>query len=133
MVQHVGIHGHYIRTKWSNIPVTFSQDDLRLKDYPHRDAMVISCVIKGFVVHNVLADTGNTIDIIFAKDFKQMQEPKDKIQDSTFPLCGFGGQQVMALGKLTMSTIQEQRKTRGSNKCIRDPTVTKDCLQYIRS
>jgi hypothetical protein len=119
MVQHVGIHGHYIRTKWSNIPVTFSQDDLRLKDYPHRDAMVISCVIKGFVVHNVLADTGNTIDIIFAKDFKQMQEPKDKIQDSTFPLCGFGGQHVMALGKLTMSTIQEQRKPRGSNKCIR--------------
>jgi hypothetical protein len=119
MVQHVCIHGHYIRTKWSNIPVTFSQDDLRLKDYPHRDAMVISCVIKGFVVHNVLADTGNTIDIIFAKDFKQMQEPKDKIQDSTFPLCGFGGQHVMALGKLTMSTIQEQRKPRGSNKCIR--------------
>jgi hypothetical protein len=29
--------------------------------------MVISCVIKGFLVHNVLVDTGNAVDIIFAK------------------------------------------------------------------
>jgi hypothetical protein len=78
-VPHVGIPGPYIRTKWSHIALTFSQDDLRLKDYPHRDTMTISCVIKGFVVHNVLVDTGSTVDIIFAKDFKQMQEPKDKI------------------------------------------------------
>jgi hypothetical protein len=64
--------------------------------------MVISCVISGFVVRNGLVDTGSAIDIIFAKAFKQMQEPEDKIQDSAFPLCGFGGQQVMALGKLSM-------------------------------
>jgi hypothetical protein len=55
------------------------------------DSMVISCVIEGFVVHNVLVDTDSAADIIFAKAFKQMQEPKDKIQDSAFPLCGFGG------------------------------------------
>ena len=64
--------------------------------------MVISCVIKVFVVHNVLIDIGSTVDIIFVKAFQQMQEPKDKLQDSAFPLCGFGGQQVMALGKLIM-------------------------------
>jgi hypothetical protein len=29
--------------------------------------MVISCVIEGFVVHNVLVDIGNAVDIIFAK------------------------------------------------------------------
>jgi hypothetical protein len=102
-MQHVGVQGPYIRTKWSHIPITFSQDDLHLKDYPHRDAMVISCVIKGYVVHNVLVDTGSATDIIFAKAFKQMQETKDKIQDSAFPLCGFEGHQVMALGKLAIS------------------------------
>jgi hypothetical protein len=69
----------YIWTKWSHIPITFAQDDLRVEDYPHRDAMVISCVIKGFVVHNVLINIGNAIDSIFAKAFKQMQEPGDKI------------------------------------------------------
>jgi hypothetical protein len=55
-VLHVGVQGPYIRTKWSYIPIIFSQDDLRHKDYLHRDVMIISCVIKGFVVHNILAD-----------------------------------------------------------------------------
>jgi hypothetical protein len=71
-------------------------------DYSHNDAMVISCVIKGFLVHNVLVDTGSVADIIFAKAFRQMQEPKDKIHDATHPLCGFGGRQIVALGKITM-------------------------------
>jgi hypothetical protein len=65
--------------------------------------MVISYVIKGFLVHNVLVDTGSALDIIFAKAFRQMQEPEDKIYDATHPLCGFGGRHIMALYKITMS------------------------------
>jgi hypothetical protein len=102
-VQHVRVQGPFVRSKWSHIPITFSQEDLQLKDYPHNDAMVISCVIKGFLVHNVLVDTGSAADIIFAKAFRQMQEPEDKIHDATHPLCGFGGRQIVALGKITMS------------------------------
>jgi hypothetical protein len=64
--------------------------------------MVISFVIKRFLVHNVLVDTGSATDIIFAKAFSQMQEPDDKIHDATHPLCGFGGRQIVALGKITM-------------------------------
>jgi hypothetical protein len=101
-VQHVGVQGPFIKSRWSHIPITFSQEDLQLKDYPHNDAMVISCVIKGFLVHNVLVDTGSAADIIFAKAFRQMQEPEDKIHDATHPLCGFGGRQIVALGKITM-------------------------------
>jgi hypothetical protein len=101
-VQHVGVQGPFIRSKWSHIPITFSQEDLQLKDYPHNDAMVISCVIKGFLVHNVLVDTCSAADIIFAKAFRQMQEPEDKIHDARHPLCGFGGRQSVALGKMTM-------------------------------
>jgi hypothetical protein len=66
-VQHVGVQGPFIKSKWSHIPITFSQEDLQLKDYPHNDAMVISYVIKGFLVHNVLVDTGSAADIIFTK------------------------------------------------------------------
>jgi hypothetical protein len=51
-VQHVGVQGPFIKSRWSHIPITFSQEDLQLKDFPHNDAMVISCVIKGFLVHN---------------------------------------------------------------------------------
>jgi hypothetical protein len=64
--------------------------------------MVISCVIKGFLVHNVLVDIGSAATIIFAKAFRQMQEPADTIQDAMHPLCGFGGKQIAALGKITM-------------------------------
>jgi hypothetical protein len=103
MVQHVGVQEPFIKSKWSHIPITFSQEDLQLKDYPHNDAMVISCVIKGFLVHNVLVDTGSAADIIFAKAFRQMQEPEDKIHDATHPLCGFGGRRFVALGKITMT------------------------------
>jgi hypothetical protein len=96
------VQGPFIKSRWSHIPITFSQEDLQLKDFPHNDAMVISCVIKGFLVHNVLVDTGSAADIIFAKAFRQMQEPEDKIHDATHPLCGFGGRQIVALGKITM-------------------------------
>jgi hypothetical protein len=104
-VQHVGVQGPFIKSKWSHIPITFSHEDLQLKDYPHNDAMVISCVIKGFLVHNVLVDTGSAADIIFAKAFRKMQEPEDKIHDATHPLCGFGGRQIVVLGKITMQVI----------------------------
>jgi hypothetical protein len=96
------VQGPFIKSKWSHIPITFSQEVLQLKDYPYNDAMVISCVIKGFLVHNVLVDTGSAADIIFAKAFRQMQEPEDKIHNATHPLCGFGGRQIVALGKITM-------------------------------
>jgi hypothetical protein len=101
-VQHVGVQGPFIKSKWSDIPITFSQKDLQLKDYPHNDAMVISCVIKGFLVHNVLVDTGSAADIIFAKAFRQMQVLEDKIHDATHPLCALGEKQIVALGKITM-------------------------------
>jgi hypothetical protein len=101
-VQHVGLQGPIIKSKWSHIPITFSQEDLQLKDYPHNDAMVIYCVIKEFLVHNVLVDTGSAADIIFAKAFRQMQEPEDKIHDATHHICGFGGRQIVALRKITM-------------------------------
>jgi hypothetical protein len=97
------VQGPFIKFKWSHIPITFSQEHLQLKDYPHNDAMVISCVIKGLLVHNVLVDTGSAADIIFAKAFRQMQEPEDKIHDATHPLYGFRGRQIVALGKITMS------------------------------
>jgi hypothetical protein len=89
-VQHVGVQGPFIKSKWSHVPITFSQEDLQLKDYPHNDSMVISCVIKGFLVHNVLVDIDSATDIFFAKAFMQMWEQDDKIHDATHPCVASG-------------------------------------------
>jgi hypothetical protein len=48
--------------------------------------MVISCVIKGFVVHNVLVDIGSAADIIFAKALRKRKSPKIKSKIQLF-LC----------------------------------------------
>jgi hypothetical protein len=88
---------------------TFEPDNKRQKKEAQRRVQhvgvqgPISCVIKGFLVHNVLVDTCSAADIIFAKAFRQMQEPDDNIHDATHPLCGFGGRQIVALGKIIMS------------------------------
>jgi hypothetical protein len=96
------VQGPYVRYKWSHIPITFSQEDIQLKDYPYNDVMVISCFIKCFLVHIVLIDTDSSADIIFGKAFRQIQETGDKIQDAVHPLCGFGGNQIAVLGKISM-------------------------------
>jgi hypothetical protein len=57
----------------------------------------------GLVIVSHLSPKGSgRFNIIFAKAFRQMQEPEDKIHDATHPLCGFGGRQIVALGKMTM-------------------------------
>jgi hypothetical protein len=73
-VQYVEVQGPYIKSKWSHVSITFSQEDLQVNDYPHNNAMVIFCVIKEFLVDNVLVDTCIAINIIFAKTFRKMQE-----------------------------------------------------------
>jgi hypothetical protein len=124
-VQHVGVQGPFIKSRWSHIPITFSQEDLQLKDYPHNDAMVIFCVIKGFLVHNVLVDTGSAADIIFAKAFRQMQEPEDKIHDATHPLEKRSSTAKGATVGPMLRRRRSYRKKRSSAEavCIRWPKV----------
>lgn len=89
----------YIRSKWSYVPITFFQEDLQLENYPHNHAMVLSYVIKGFVVHNVLVDTDSALDIILAKSFWQMQELENRMQDVMHAICAFRGKYIAILGK----------------------------------
>ncbi|KAJ1268003.1 hypothetical protein BS78_07G103300 [Paspalum vaginatum] len=80
----------------------FDQSDLRLKDYPHNDAMVINCNIAGYVIHDVLVDNDSSTDILMAKAFRQMNLDDLALQPATNPLCGFGGRNVEALGKIAL-------------------------------
>jgi hypothetical protein len=46
-VNSISMEGPYKKTRWSHLPITFLEEDLQLKDYPHMDAMVIKANIDG--------------------------------------------------------------------------------------
>jgi hypothetical protein len=46
-VHHVVAEGPHRNSQWSYIPITFDSSDLKLKDYPHTDAMVVETNIAG--------------------------------------------------------------------------------------
>ena len=98
-VTHIGIRGPAVRTPLSHMPITFTEKDFKLRDYPHNDAMVITCNIGGYMVHNVLVDNGSAADISIAKAFIQMGLEEKDLRPSTSPLCGFGGRTIDAMGK----------------------------------
>jgi hypothetical protein len=46
-VNSISTEGAYKKTRWSHLPIIFSEKDLQLKDYPHMDAMVVEPNIDG--------------------------------------------------------------------------------------
>ena len=75
---------------------------MKLRDYPHTDAMVIKTNIAGWAVAKILVDTGSSADILFASTFDSMKLDRALLKPAGNPLCGFGGQQIKALGKITL-------------------------------
>jgi hypothetical protein len=60
-VHHVATKGPRKNSHWSHIPITFDGTDLKLKDYPHIDAMVIETNLVGWpAITRILVDTGSS-------------------------------------------------------------------------
>ena len=47
-VNSISMEGSYKKRRWSHLAITFLEEDLQLKDYPHMDAMVIEANIDGW-------------------------------------------------------------------------------------
>ena len=67
------MEGPYKKTRWSHLPITFSEEDLQLKDYPHMDTMVIKANIDGWAVSKILVDCGSSTYIIFTSTIDAMK------------------------------------------------------------
>jgi hypothetical protein len=63
-VHHLATDGPHKNSQWSHIPITFDNTDLKLRDYPHIDAMVIETNLAGWTVTKILVDTGSSADIL---------------------------------------------------------------------
>jgi hypothetical protein len=68
-VHHLATEGPHKNLQWSHIPIIFDSIDLKLKDYPQTDVMVIKTNLAGWVVTRILIDTGSSVDILFASTF----------------------------------------------------------------
>jgi hypothetical protein len=96
------VEGRVEKTRWSHIPITFSEEDVRLQGFPHNDALVIEANIASWTLGKLLVDNGSSADITFADAFNKMGLFKYLLQPLYTPLYGFGGKVINALGKVVL-------------------------------
>jgi hypothetical protein len=55
--------GPAARPEWAQVPITFTEEDFRLKSMNHNDVMVIEVNIAGWVIGKNLVHNGSSADI----------------------------------------------------------------------
>ena len=110
-VNTIATEGPIVKTKWSHMPIMFTEADLKLKDYPHTDAMVIEAHIHGWQVSKVLIDDGSQADILFLSTFDQMGLSTAQLHPADIPLYGFGGKKIEPVGRISLSVSFGTRPT----------------------
>jgi hypothetical protein len=84
------------------MPITFTEEDFRLKSTNHNDAMVIKVNIVGWVIGKILVDNGSSADILFLKTFEKMNLTQHMLHPPEYPLQGFRGKPIQPVGKVSL-------------------------------
>jgi hypothetical protein len=94
--------GPAARPEWAKVPITFTEEDFKLKSTNHNDAMVIEVNIAGWVIGKVLIDNGSSADILFLKTFKKMNLSQHMLHPPEYRLQSFGGKPIKPVGKVSL-------------------------------
>jgi hypothetical protein len=94
--------GPAARPEWAKVPITFTEEDFKLKSTNHNDAMVIEVNIAGWVIRKILVDNGSSVDILFLKTFEKMNLSQHMLHPPEYPLQGFGGKPIKPVGKVSL-------------------------------
>jgi hypothetical protein len=94
--------GPAARPEWAKVPITFTEEDFRLKSAIHNDAMVIEVNIAGWVIGKVLVDNGSSADILFLKTFEKMNLSQHMFDPPEYPLQRFEGKPIKPVGKISL-------------------------------
>jgi hypothetical protein len=94
--------GPAARPEWAKVPITFTEEDFKLKFANHNDAMVIELNIAGWVIGKILVDNGSSADILFFKTFEKMNLSQHMLHPLEYPLQGFGGKPIKPVGKVSL-------------------------------
>jgi hypothetical protein len=94
--------GPAARPEWAKVPITFTEEDFKLKSAIHNDTMVIEVNIAGWIIGKVLVDNGSSAYILFLKTFEKMNLNQHILHPPEYPLQGFGGKQIKPVGKISL-------------------------------
>jgi hypothetical protein len=94
--------GPTAQPEWDKVPITFTEEDFRLKSTNHNNAMVIEVNIAGWVIRKILVDNGSSVDILFLKTFEKMNLTQHMLHPPEYPLQGFGGKLIKSVGKVSL-------------------------------
>jgi hypothetical protein len=94
--------GPAARPEWTKVPITFTEEDFKLKSTNHNNAMVIEVNIAGWVIGKILVDNGSSADILFLKTFKKMNMTQHMFHLPEYPLQGFRGKPIKPDGKVSL-------------------------------
>jgi hypothetical protein len=94
--------GPAARLEWAKVPITFTEEDFRLKSTNHNDAMVIEVKIAAWVIGKILVDNGSWTYILFLKTFEKMNLSQHMLHPPEYPLQGFGGKPIKPTGKVSL-------------------------------
>jgi ribonuclease HI len=104
-VNHVGTSYQSNPPVYSKTVISFGPEDAEGILFPHQDPLVVSVEIAQCEVQRVLIDGGSSADVLFYDAFKKMQIREDRLTNAGVPLQGFGGQQVHAIGKISLQVV----------------------------
>jgi hypothetical protein len=109
----MAVEGSVMWTKWSHIPLTFIEADIKLLSFPHTDAIIITTQIDKWDVTRVLIDNGNQAKILFLSTFDQIGFDRKQLKEATKLLYGFGGRRIEPVGSIPLlvsfGTLQNTR------------------------
>jgi hypothetical protein len=109
------VEGRVEKTRWSQIPITFSEEDVRLQGFPHNDALVIEANIASWTLGKLLVDNGSSADIIFADAFDKMGLKRDLLQPQRHLCMDSEGASSMRWAKWFSRCPSEQSRTPEQN------------------
>jgi hypothetical protein len=98
----VVVEGPILRTKWSHIPKTFNEDNIKVVSFLHIDAMVITVHINKWDVTRVMVDNGNQEKILFLSTFEPIGFDRKQLKEASKPLYGFAGRRIEPTGSISL-------------------------------